>query len=161
MITRGMALAHGVPIVLTDREVCFNQDLRALVPYRDFDPLFLYYALIGAKWRFNPHIDRAAHGTARLIESAFLERIWAPRLGEQREIAAFLDAETARLRSLIGSRLESTGLLGRLVKLLDEYQAALITEVTTGQRQVVGKRDGRTEDWIVAPALDRPAEVTP
>lgn len=101
IIARGMALAHGLPVVLTDREVAFNQDLRALLPGPSVDPGFLHYSFIGHRNRLAAHIDRAAHGTARVIDSMYCERIWVPPLEMQRPITAFLDREIQRIRALL------------------------------------------------------------
>jgi type I restriction enzyme, S subunit len=74
LIVRGMALAHGLPVVETDTPVAFNQDLRALVCANGIVPRFVYYSLIGHRWRLNAHIDQAAHGTARVNDTVFDER---------------------------------------------------------------------------------------
>lgn len=101
IIVRGMALAHGLPVVVTDDAVCFNQDLRALLPNRQYDARYIYYALLGARRRIDAHIDKAAHGTARLLDSAYSERLWMPGLEDQRGIAAFLDRECGRIDKLL------------------------------------------------------------
>lgn len=121
MIVRGMALAHGLPVVLTERRVAFNQDLRALIPRPEHDPRFLHYALRGHRSRLGAHIDRAAHGTAKVVDSVFLERIWAPARSEQSAIADVLDHERERI-SRFSNRLE------RASELLHEIHAASSSE---------------------------------
>lgn len=105
LIVRGMALAHGLPVVQTEREVAFNQDLRALVCSPDVEPRFAYYALLGARRRLDRHIDRAAHGTARVTESMYGERVDVPPVRAQRQIAEFLDRECERI-AVLCARLE-------------------------------------------------------
>lgn len=100
LIVRGMALAHGLPVVQVDREVAFNQDLRAVVCNPDVDPRFAYYSLIGHRWKLDAHIDRAAHGTARVVDSIQNERIAVPDLATQRQLADFLDHECSQVRKL-------------------------------------------------------------
>lgn len=100
VVTRGMALVHGVPVVLTHRDVCFNQDLRALVPHETLNPRFVYYGLLAARKRLQAHIDRAAHGTARVVDSAYRERLTVPSLEKQHEIVDFLDREADRMAVL-------------------------------------------------------------
>lgn len=97
IIVRGMALAHGLPVVLTEREVAFNQDLRALVPGPSIHPRFLHYSFIGYRHRLGAHVDRAAHGTARVIDSIYGERVWLPACEHQEAIAGFLDGECERI----------------------------------------------------------------
>lgn len=100
LIVRGMALAHGIPVVQTNREVAFNQDLRALVCGSAVYSRFAYYALIGARSWLARHIDRAAHGTARVTDSLFAERIPLPDRERQIAIAELLERECARIREL-------------------------------------------------------------
>lgn len=100
LIVRGMALAHGLPVVQTEGEVAFNQDLRGLVCSPAVNGRFAYYALLGARPRLDQHIDRAAHGTARVTKSLFAEQIRIPDLSRQFAIAAFLDRECSRISQL-------------------------------------------------------------
>ena len=101
LIVRGMALAHGLPVVETPMPVAFNQDLRALVCAPGVVPRFVYYSLIGHRWRLNAHVDQAAHGTARVSDSIYDERIPIPEQHEQRAIANFLDRECAQIDELL------------------------------------------------------------
>ena len=102
LIVRGMALAHGLPVVETDMPVAFNQDLRALVCAPGIAPRFVYYSLIGHRWRLNAHVDQAAHGTARVNDCIYGERIPVPDRRAQRAVAEFLDRECARIAELSG-----------------------------------------------------------
>lgn len=97
MLVRGMALAHGLAVVLSNRRTAFNQDVRALVVDRRFEPRFVRYTLLGHRARLEAHIDRAAHGTARVQSSLFSERL--PVLAQARQIDAsdFLDTESQRI----------------------------------------------------------------
>lgn len=97
LIVRGMALAHGLPVVLTDRRAAFNQDLRALEVDRRFAPRFVYYALRGHRHKLNAHIDHAAHGTARVVDSIYGERIRVFTKTDQAAITEFLDRESERI----------------------------------------------------------------
>jgi type I restriction enzyme S subunit len=69
----------------------------------------LHYALRGSRDRLGAHIDKAAHGTARVVDSIFRERIWAPDRHRQSAIADFLDRECERI-AVLDSRL--LGLIG-------------------------------------------------
>ncbi len=101
LIVRGMSLVHGLPVVLADRRVAFNQDLRALEVDRRLDPRFVYYALRGHRHKLDAHIDRAAHGTARVVESIYGERIPLFARGDQVAITDFLDRECERISELL------------------------------------------------------------
>lgn len=140
IIVRGMALAHGLPVVRVDREAAFNQDLRALVPHEGIESRFLHYSFVGHRPAFGRHIDRAAHGTARVTESFYSERIWLPDFDVQQEIADFLDLECARIDRLIG-RLDPLR-----AGTLEEFQA----EVDAALASAAG--EPRPLHWGVDPA---------
>jgi type I restriction enzyme S subunit len=102
VIVRGMALVHGLPVVLTDRRVAFNQDLRALEVDHRLEARFVHYALRGHRHRLEAHIDRAAHGTARVVDSIYRERVRVFARTHQEAIADFLDRECDRVSELAG-----------------------------------------------------------
>ncbi len=93
VLVRGMALFKGVPIGLTTCRASFNQDVKALEPNADVDPVFLAYAVAAQGHNLRSYVTTAGHGTGRLITEA-LETlpIWLPDLPEQRRIAAVLGA---------------------------------------------------------------------
>lgn len=122
VIVRGMALAHGLPVVRTATLVAFNQDLRALVCGPAIDSRFARYALLGNRWRLDAHIDRAAHGTARVTERMFAERIQVPSLPAQASTADFLDRECARIDDLDSE-------LGRLLNGQESFWTARLDDV--------------------------------
>lgn len=122
IIVRGMALAHGLPVVLTEATCAFNQDLRGLVPKPGIEPRFLYYAFVGNRHRWASHIDKAAHGTARVIDSIYGERIHLPGLREQRNIVDLLDRETARIDAVLAQ-------LSRFRELSEEFFASRLHEL--------------------------------
>jgi type I restriction enzyme S subunit len=101
-LVRGMALAHGLPVARLPFDAAINQDVRGLVLRPEFDPGFVYYALVGRRAELNAHIDRAAHGTARLLEAVYSHRIaWMPELAAQRVIADFLERQFERIAEAI------------------------------------------------------------
>jgi type I restriction enzyme S subunit len=100
VLVRGMALAHGLPVARLPFDAAINQDVRGLVVRPEFDPGFVHYALVGRRAELNAHIDRAAHGTARLRDTVYGQRLkWVPDIERQRVIADFLDREGARVAS--------------------------------------------------------------
>jgi type I restriction enzyme S subunit len=133
VLVRGMALAHGLPVARLPFDAAINQDVRGLVLRPEFDPEFVYYALVGRRAELNAHIDRAAHGTARLLETVYAHRIaWMPELEAQRVIADFLDRECQRIDSARVSALNLAGKAGtelnkRVHHLLDRDAEASVT----------------------------------
>jgi type I restriction enzyme S subunit len=67
--------------------------------------------------------------------------VWIPKVDEQRAIAAFLDRETAKIDALVAKK-------ERLIELLQEKRAALITQaVTKGLDPTVPMKDSGVE-WL-------------
>jgi len=100
MLVRGMALVHGLPVAQVHERTAVNQDVRGLVPRPEFDPRFMYYALLAARPRLSAHVDRAAHGTARFVDGGYDVRLANPRAVDQEAIADFLDHECERIGQL-------------------------------------------------------------
>ena len=100
-------------VAQTAGKMAFNQGCRGLVATVPADMRYFRYQLHALR-------DELA---ARGAGSTFMElstdalatvRMMNPPLGEQRRIADFLDAETARIDALITSRLAQTSVLGEL-----------------------------------------------
>lgn len=92
---------------------------------------FWHYVFLAAyKTRFtNVHV-RQTTGIQNLdIGGFFDEKFACPPLDEQRRIADYLDAETAKIDAMIAKA-------GELRALLDERRSALITATVTGQHPV-------------------------
>lgn len=124
--TRGMALAKRLPVGIATRPVAFNQDVRAIVPHAGVAPKYLLYAVLASEKPILALADEAAHGTKRL-ETDLLRafRISLPSPDEQRTIADFLDAETARIDAVVRQR-------ARQADLLVERQRAVCRRLVTG-----------------------------
>ncbi|MET0793848.1 MAG: restriction endonuclease subunit S [Polyangiaceae bacterium] len=99
-VVRGMSLAKEFRVAVTTGPVTFNQDLRALVPSSDVDPVYLTHFLRASEEKILGLVDHASHGTTRLTSDrmdAF--EIPIPPIAEQRRIAEVLDrAEALRTK---------------------------------------------------------------
>ena len=73
-VVRGMSLAREFRIVMTAREMAFNQDLKALVCSDDVDPFYLFFSLVDRRGYIRDLATEAAHGTKKL-EMSTLERV--------------------------------------------------------------------------------------
>ncbi|MFC7497073.1 MULTISPECIES: restriction endonuclease subunit S [unclassified Nocardioides] len=105
-------------VARTVTTVAFNQGCRALVPSARMDPGYLTYALVAA----TPEFVAQGRGTTFMEVSGAqfaAVRCPVPPISEQREIAAYLDRETAKVDNLIA---EQQG----LVDVLRERRAAVI-----------------------------------
>jgi type I restriction enzyme S subunit len=110
---RGMSLHTEIRIVRANREMAFNQDIKAIVP-GDIDPEFLYFALLNQKPYLLSVVESAGHGTGRLptdqLESLDIPQ---PAIPEQKAIAAMLSVldEKVEQSRLMNETLEATAKL--------------------------------------------------
>jgi type I restriction enzyme S subunit len=126
VVVRGMILAHTFPVCVTGRPGTINQDMKALIPDKRVEAAFLPWLLRGWAPIFLSLTDQSAHGTMALRTDRFLgEPLLIPPLAEQQAMAAYLDAETARIDLLIEEK-------RRLVKVLGEFRTEVVRERTTG-----------------------------
>jgi type I restriction enzyme, S subunit len=66
VLVRGMTLLKDLPIGYVERDVAFNQDIKALVAKSGVSGLFLAYSLLANKNRILNLVNVAGHGTGRL-----------------------------------------------------------------------------------------------
>jgi type I restriction enzyme S subunit len=98
LVARGMILAHTVPITVIETSCAINQDLRALLPKRDIDSIFLQAVLKAQHRTLLNRVSTAAHGTKKLDLRALQSiEIPLPPIYEQRRIAAILDRANKQL----------------------------------------------------------------
>ena len=129
---------------IASEPLCFNQGCRGLVPSKKVLTQFGYWAILSAK----PELQSAGQGTTfqELGRDKLRSiKIPLPDLATQRQIADFLDRETARIDLLIEKK-------QRLVALLGEKETGLIDslffyrdskETTTWKRYRIPRvRDG-------------------
>lgn len=88
IVVRSMTLANRVQIAITERDVAFNQDLKAIVCHERILPQFLFYALLAKSDSILRIVDEATHGTKRLRSEVLGGLILPlPPLSEQQTIA--------------------------------------------------------------------------
>lgn len=93
VLTRGMTLLKDLPVCLIEREMAFNQDIKALVALPAVYAPFLAYQLLARKGEILNLVDTAGHGTGRLDTDLLKDsEFWLPPYGEQRRIARILSA---------------------------------------------------------------------
>jgi type I restriction enzyme S subunit len=119
MLTRGMTLLKDVPICVLQREMTFNQDVKALRPTNGVDGLFLAFLLVGNKERLLKMVDVAGHGTGKLnTDELRAFELVIPAPAEQRRIAdclSSLDAQiAAATEKLAALKTHKQGLMQQL-----------------------------------------------
>jgi len=65
-VVRGMSLAKEFRLAMTSKAVCFNQDLKAIVPHPDVDPDLLFHSLVAQRDAIRDRAGEASHGTKKL-----------------------------------------------------------------------------------------------
>ncbi|MBZ6140177.1 restriction endonuclease subunit S [Streptomyces olivaceus] len=100
-IVRGMSLKSEFRIGVTQREVAFGQDCKALVPEDGIDPYYLAYAMRVLTPIILSMVEETSHGTGRLDTKRLSAlEIGVPSLPEQRDIVAANEAFERRIGDL-------------------------------------------------------------
>ncbi|HCW89623.1 MAG TPA: restriction endonuclease subunit S [Marinobacter sp.] len=157
ILVRGMTLLKDFPVGFASREVAFNQDIKALVPKKNVDGLFLSFLLVAEKNRIRQLVSTAGHGTGRL-DTCLIQGypINLPPLPEQKKIAQILStwdqAITATERLLGNSQQRKKWLMQQLLtgrKRLPGFEREW-GKVTLGCifRRVTTRNDGQSTNVV-------------
>lgn len=92
-VVRGMSLAKEFRVSITQKEMAFNQDLKAFTCVPDVNSVFLFYALQAQKEYIRDLATEASHGTKKL-DTDVLENvaIAVPSLAIQKRVISVLTA---------------------------------------------------------------------
>ena len=91
-VVRGMSLKKEFRVGVTEREVAFGQDCKAILPRTGIDGKFLAFALKARSRQILGMVDEAGHGTGRLpTDLIFKLPLYVPPQDEQRRIVEILD----------------------------------------------------------------------
>jgi type I restriction enzyme, S subunit len=101
LLVRGSALHSEIRASLVTAPVCFNQDVKALVPSSRLVPKFLTYSIHGNADKLLRLVTSAGN-TAGVLDTAVLKafQIWLPDRTEQERIVSILDDVTAEIDTL-------------------------------------------------------------
>ena len=83
---RGMSLHNEIRIIRPDEAMSFNQDIKAIVPKKGIDLLYLYYVIVSKKPELLDAVEAAGHGTGRLPTDK-LKDLLVPRFHRLTEAA--------------------------------------------------------------------------
>jgi type I restriction enzyme, S subunit len=88
-VVRGMSLANEFRISISNVPTTFNQDLKAICPYKGVDPIFLFYTLFARRDHIKQLAGEASHGTKKLPTEVLQSvEIKLPDLSAQQQIAS-------------------------------------------------------------------------
>jgi type I restriction enzyme M protein len=93
MVIRGMILAHSFPVGIAQREVAFNQDIKALVPTKAYSDRYLLQWFTWATPKILARISDSSHGTKRLaMDDLFSMRVPSTSVDSQRFLVARIES---------------------------------------------------------------------
>ncbi|KOG94391.1 hypothetical protein AL345_09035 [Aeromonas caviae] len=138
ILVRGMTLLKDFPVGYATREVAFNQDLKALVPNKDIDGLFLSFLLVAEKNKILQLVSTAGHGTGRLdTESIKSYPVNIPPLSEQNKIAKILSTWDKAISTT-----------EQLLANSQQQKKALMQQLLTGKKRLLDKNGVRfSGEW--------------
>jgi type I restriction enzyme, S subunit len=101
LLVRGSALHSEIRASLVTRPLCFNQDIKALVPFKRVVPKFLTYSIHGNAESFLRLVTLAGN-TAGVLDTQVIKRfeIWLPDKTAQRQVVTILDDLSHEIQSL-------------------------------------------------------------
>ena len=133
ILVRGMTLLKDFPVGYATREVAFNQDLKALVPAKNVDGLFLSFLLVAEKHKILQLVSTAGHGTGRLdTDSIQNHPVNLPPLPEQKKIAKILSTWDKAITTT-----------EQLLANSQQQKKALMQQLLTGKKRLLDKNGVR------------------
>ncbi|MBU0655988.1 MAG: restriction endonuclease subunit S [Gammaproteobacteria bacterium] len=162
ILVRGMTLLKDFPVGFVEEVVSFNQDIKALIPKKSIDGLFLSFLLVGKKEEIRQLVSTAGHGTGRLdTESIKSFPVDIPPLSEQKKIAKIFStwdkAITTTEQLLANSQQQKKALMQqlltgkkRLMGFGGEWKYSSINEIAT---RIQRKSDGNKHPILTISSL--------
>ena len=130
IVVRGMILAHTFPVAVTNVPLTINQDMKALIPKRDYMADYIAYLLEGIGAAMLAQVEDSAHGTKCLRTDLWRNtEIYLPDENEQVAICS-------RIKQQSGQNDKLLHLVTDSVSRLHEYHSALISAAVTGKIDV-------------------------
>jgi type I restriction enzyme S subunit len=127
LLVRGMGLANDLPVAVINREMAFNQDIKALVPKKEFSGAFIRSAIYAGKERLLSQIVPSAHGTMTLNLNDV----------ENFQVACPADPDEAtEIAQILGSLDAKIELHRKKRRVLEELFKALLHKLMTGEIDV-------------------------
>lgn len=109
-VVRGMSLANEFRISIAAQPMSFNQDLKAIIPGPDVDPLYLFHALETQRNEIRDKAGEASHGTKKLdtpvlseikilVPPQRFQRLFSEMTAPQHALWDLLDRQIRNLRA--------------------------------------------------------------
>ncbi|MBH0065701.1 restriction endonuclease subunit S [Psychrobacter sp. SZ93C1] len=139
VLVRGMTLLKDFPVGYATRELSFNQDIKALVPLKNVDGLYLSFLLSGDKHKIMNLVSTAGHGTGRLDTNLLKQHpVNLPPFSEQQKIAKILSTWDKAISTT-----------ERLIDNSTQQKKALMQQLLTGKKRLLDDAGERFEgEWV-------------
>lgn len=146
LLVRGSALHNEIRAGLVTKPVCFNQDVKALVPNKKVHPKYLAYSILGREDDLLRLVSSAGN-TAGVLDTKLVQsfKIWLPKLTEQRAITAALSDVDALINAL-----------EKLIAKKRDIKQAAMQQLLTGQTRLPGFKGAWEEKRLGDCLLARP-----
>jgi type I restriction enzyme S subunit len=126
-VVRGSILYRYVPVAVNLMPCTINQDLKAIVPGRDINPVFLAHMLQAANDILKGMVEEAANTAGKLPTKSWSElRIPVPEMGKQESVVRELTALQEKLTELDFMQTEAS-------KEFENFQSALLAKAFRGE----------------------------
>lgn len=111
LLVRGSALHNEIRASLVTSSLCFNQDVKALVPSARLVPKFLTHSLHGNAQRLLRLVTSAGN-TAGVLDTRVVKglEIWVPDKAEQHRVLAIMDDASRELQALRKRLIKATAI---------------------------------------------------
>lgn len=153
LLVRGSGLFNHIPICYADRDVAFNQDVKAIVAKDGVDPLYLHYTLEAHRRELADNLGVTGIGAGKFDTDLIKQLSFVHRAQEEQ-------VEIGRLASAYDRKIE---LNRRMNATLEEMARVLFRDwfVDFGptRRQMEGATDPTAIMGHAFPASEMPAEV--
>jgi type I restriction enzyme S subunit len=128
LLVRGSALHNEIRAGVVCKPVCFNQDVKALIPSKDVYPKYLTYSILGSANELLKLVSSAGN-TAGVLDTKLVQsfQVWLPGPEEQYAIATALVDVDALLEEL-----------DRLIAKRRDIKQAAMQQLLTGETRLPG-----------------------
>lgn len=127
-LVRGSALHKEIRAGLVTAPVCFNQDVKALVPKAGLVPKFLTYSLLGRSYDLLKLVSSAGN-SAGVLDTKLVQslEIWLPSMDQQHAVAEALSDVDKLITAL-----------DRLIAKKQAIKRATMQQLLTGKTRLLG-----------------------